>query len=158
MNATKWALTRGLSLLWIAVCAAAPWGCKHDVPITGAPTRPVDERTLGVWVSGDGKETMRVARWDEDEYAVFYEGEMYRAFHSDVGQAPFVTIQDLTSDRKYTYMKYRLDEDGRRLILWMVREEVVPEGSSDSALVRHLLEKHAANPDLLGEAVPFVKR
>src|SRR6266513_6510162 len=49
------------------------------------------------WVSLDGKENMRVRRLDDSTYVVYYDGDLFRAYHSDVAEIPFATVQDLNS-------------------------------------------------------------
>jgi hypothetical protein len=53
---------------------------------------------LGNWVSSDGKENMRVRRLDDSTYVVYYDGDLFRAYHSDVAETPFTTVQDLNSN------------------------------------------------------------
>jgi hypothetical protein len=87
-------------------------GCQYDVPITSGPPRNVDERLLGDWTSLDGKENMKVRRLDDSTYVVYYDGDLFRAYHSDVGDTPFATVQNLNSrDRKYAYIIWKLSDD-----------------------------------------------
>jgi hypothetical protein len=68
----------------VCLCALAFNACEYDVPITSIPTRKVQEQLLGNWVSLDGKENMRVRRLDESTYVLYYDGDLFRAHHSDV--------------------------------------------------------------------------
>jgi hypothetical protein len=118
----------------------------------------VQEQLLGNWVSLDGKEDMRVRRLDDSTYVVYYDGDLFRAYHSDVAETPFVTVQDLnSSDRKYAYVIWKLSDDGRDLRLRNVNDKVVPKETRDSATVVALLIKNAGNPELLGEEIEFKK-
>ena len=57
----------------------------------------------------DGKENMRVRRLDDNTYVVYYDGDLFRAYHSDVAETPFASVQDLnSSDRKYAYVICKL--------------------------------------------------
>jgi hypothetical protein len=52
----------------------------------------VQEQVLGNWISQDGKEHLRVRRLDENIYIVYYDGDLFRAYHSDVADTPFVSV------------------------------------------------------------------
>lgn len=132
--------------------------CEYEVPITSSPTRKVQERLLGNWISQDGKEHMRVRRLDDSIYIVYYDGDLFRAYHSDVADTPFVSVQDINSnDRKYAYVVWKLSDDGKHLGLRNVNRKVVSKESRDSATVAALLTKSARNPELFGEAIEFTR-
>ena len=132
--------------------------CNYEVPITISPTRNVQEQLLGDWTSSDGKEQMKVRRLDESFYVVYYNGDLFRAYHSDVADMPFVSVQDLNSkDRKYAYVVWKLADDGKHLSLRNVNDKVVPKETKDSAAVVALLNKNARNPELFGEEIEFRK-
>ncbi len=141
-----------------AVCCFAFSGCDYEVPITASPTRKVDERLLGDWTSKDGKEKIKVRRLDDSIYIVSYNGDLMRAYHSDVAKTSFVSVQDIDSaDRKYAYLSWKLSEDGKRLSCRAVRNKVIPKEIKDSASVQKLLEKNLQNPELLGEEEQYTK-
>jgi hypothetical protein len=143
----------------IGVCCVACTACQYDVPITTAPTRKVQEQLLGDWTSADGKEHMNVRRLDESTYVVYYDGDLFRAYHSDVAETPFASVQDLNSnDRKYAYVIWKLSDDGKFLRLRNVNDKVVPKETKDSAAVVSLLTKNASRPDLFGEEIEFRKQ
>ena len=144
--------------LAISLCALAFNACQYDAPITSGPTRKVQERLLGDWTSNDGKETLKLRRLDDSIYIVYYDGDLFRAYHSDLAETPFATLQDLNSnDRKYAYVIWKLSDDGKFLRLRNVNDKVVPKESKDSATVVALLTKNASNPDLFGEEIEFRK-
>ena len=137
------------------VCFGA---CQYEVPITSSPTRKVDEQLLGNWTSADGKEKMKIRRLDDSVYIVYYDGDLFRAYHSDIDAMPFVTVQDLNSnDRKFAYMVWKLADDGKTLILRSVTDKVLPKTTKDSASIVALLKQNARNPELFGEEVSFNK-
>jgi hypothetical protein len=104
----------------------------------------VQEQLLGNWVSVDGKENMRVRRLDDSTYIVYYDGDLFRAYHSDVAETPFASVQDLNSnDRKYAYVTWKLSDDGKRLSLRNVNNKVIPKETKDSVAVAALLTKNA---------------
>jgi len=140
------------------LCILAFTACKYEVPITSGPTRKVQEQLLGDWASLDGKEKMKVRRLDDSIYIIYYDGDLFRAYHSDVAETPFASVQDLNSnDRKYAYVIWKLSDDGKRLSLRNVSDKVIPEETRDSAMVVALLTKNARNPELLGEEIEFNK-
>jgi len=148
---------RGLGVA-ACICTLAYSACQYDVPITSGPTRNVEERLLGDWTSADGKEKLKLRSLDDSTYAVYYDGDLFRAYHSDVGDIPFATVQDLNSnDRKYAYVIWKLSDDGKSLRLRNINDKVVPKETKDSARVVALLAKNAGNPELFGEEIEFSK-
>jgi hypothetical protein len=118
----------------------------------------VQEQLLGNWTSADGKEELKLRRLDDSVYIVYYDGDLFRAYHSDVAETPFATVQDLnSSDRKYAYMVWKLSDDGKNLRLRNVSDKVVPKETRDSDSIVALLTKNASNPELFGEEIEFKK-
>jgi hypothetical protein len=114
------------------------------------------ERLLGDWTSADGKEQMKVRRLDDSIYIVYYDGDLFRAYHSDIEGTPFATVQDLNSnERKFAYVIWKLSDDGKTLSLRNVSDKVIPKETKDSATIVALLKKNARNPDLFGEEIEF---
>jgi hypothetical protein len=140
------------------ICILAFTACQYDVPITSAPTRKVQEQLLGDWTSTDGKEKLKLRSLDDSIYVVYYDGDLFRAYHSDVAEMPFATVQDLNSiDRKYAYVVWKLSDDGKHLSLRNVSDKVISKETRDSATVIALLTKNAGNPELFGEEIEFRK-
>jgi hypothetical protein len=140
------------------VCILAFAACRYEVPITPSPTAKVQEQLLGNWVSLDGKENMRVRRLDDSTYIVYYDGDLFRAYHSDVAEMPLVSVQDLNSnDRKYAYVTWKVSDNGNRLTLRSVNDKVIPKETKESAAAAALLAKNARNPELFGEEIEFRK-
>ena len=118
----------------------------------------MQERLLGDWTSADGKEKLKLRSLDDSIYIVYYDGDLFRAYHSDIAETPFATVQDLnSSDRKYAYITWKLANDGKNLRLRSVNDKVVPNETKDSAGVVALLTKNASNPGLFGEEIEFKK-
>jgi hypothetical protein len=142
----------------ICLCILLFNACEYEVPITSSPTRKVQEPLLGNWVSLDGKENMRVRRLDDSTYVVYYDGDLFRAYHSDVAETPLASVQDLDSnDRKYAYVIWKLSDDAKRLSLRNVNRKVIPKETRDLATVAALLTKNVRNPELFGEEIEFRK-
>jgi hypothetical protein len=147
-----------LSGIAIVLCSLTLISCNYDVPITSAPTRKVQEQLLGNWRSTDGKEELKLRRLDDSTYIVYYDGDLFRAYHSDVAETPFATVQDLnSSDRKYAYVIWKSSDDGKNLRLRSVSDRIVPKETKDSVSVVALLTKNARNPELFGEEIEFRK-
>jgi hypothetical protein len=150
-----------IGLLGLIVSCLIYSGCQYEVPITAKPTRKIDERFLGNWISKDEKSgeivRMKVAKLDDDNYVVFFDKDLYRVYHSDVAGTPFVSVQDLDSrERKYSYSEWKLNNDGT-LVGRAVNDKVIPDETKDSATVQKLLEKNLKNPTLLQEPMKFTK-
>ena len=142
----------------IGVFFVACTACQYDVPITSGPTRKVQERLLGDWTSADGKEKLKLRSLDDTVYIVYYDGDLFRAYHSDVAETPFASVQDLNStDRKYAYVVWKLSDDGKHLSLRNVSDKVISKETKDSAAIVALLKKNAGNPELFGEEIEFRK-
>jgi hypothetical protein len=158
MNKPRSIIRKFTSGIIAAACLFAFIGCEYEVPLTSKPTRKVDERLLGDWISKDGKEKMKVRRLDDSIYIVSYNGDLFRAFHSDVAKTSFVSVQDIDSpDRKYSYFAWKLSDDGKRLGLRLVNNKVIPNENKDPESIQKLLEKNLQNPELLGDEEPFTK-
>jgi len=142
----------------IGICSLAFSACQYEVPITSAPTRKVQEQLLGNWKSSDGKEELKVRSLDDNVYIVYYDGDLFRAYHSDVAETPFVSVQDLNSrDRKFAYVVWKLSDDGKDLRMRSVNDKVIPKEIRDSTAIAALLTKNARNPELFGEEIEFRK-
>jgi hypothetical protein len=140
----------------VCLCILAFTACQYEVPITSNPTRKVQERLLGDWTSADGKEKLKLGSFDDSTYIVYYDGDLFRAYHSDVAETPFARVQDINSkDRKYAFVVWKLSDDGSHLSLRNVSEKVIPKETKDSATVVTLLTKNAHNPELFGEEIEF---
>jgi len=147
-----------MAVVVIGLCVLAFTACQYEVPITSSPTQKVQEQLLGDWRSTDGKEELKLRRLDDGVYIVYYDGDIFRAYHSDVAGTPFVTVQDLnSSDRKYAYVIWKLSDNGKDLRLRSVNDKVVPKETRDSATIVELLTKNARNPELFGEEIEFRK-
>ena len=118
----------------------------------------MQERLLGDWTSDDGKEKLKLRNLDDSVYVVYYDGDLFRAYHSGVAETPFATVQDLNStDRKYAYVIWKLSDNGKNLRLRNVNDKLVPKGTKDSATVVALLTRNAGNPELFDEEIEFRK-
>ena len=161
MNLVKPLIRKFTPLLLAVGCWLALCGCVYDVPITEKPTRTLDAQFLGNWTSQDGKTKMKVSQYDEYNYVVIYDGDLFRAWSSDVGGTPFFSVKNLdTTDAgsygKFYYSVWKVAADGT-LHARLVNDKIVPDATKDSASVRQLLKANLQNPDLLGDESVFVK-
>ena len=135
-------------------------GCIYDAPLTLNPTRRVDARLIGDWVSADDKETLKIRALDATTYLLILNGDPFRAFHSDFADVAFVTVQDLDDPaRKYAYLKYALSDDGRKLTAYAVSSETIPSSLKSSSEARRLVRANLENPKLfVDEPLELVRR
>ncbi len=141
------------------LCMVGTGGCIYDVPITADPTRNVEEKLLGEWVSKDGKNKLKVRRLDDSHYILSVNGYLFRAYHSDVTGTPFASVQEIeTRERRYAYVTWRLSEDAGHLRWRAVSRKVVLQGISDEAAVRALLEKNLDNAALYEDEQDYIKK
>ena len=124
MSSSNLAWLRGVGVA-IGLCPLAFTSRNYDVPITSGPTRKVEERLLGDWTSTDGKEKLKLRSLDDSVYIVYYDGDLFRAYHSDIAETPFASVQDLnSSDRKFAYVIWKLSDDGKNLRLRSISDKV----------------------------------
>jgi hypothetical protein len=138
-------------------------GCNYDFPLTPKPTQRVDARLLGEWVVVDkdsGKEEhLSVRQLDDTSYVVTFDGDIYRAFHSDYAGTAFMSVQDLNADnRKYVYFNWKLSPDNTQLTLVGVSNKVVPETVKDRGAMQKLIKANLANPALYGDPLTFTRK
>lgn len=142
----------------IACCCLVLAGCEYEAPITATPTRPVEEKLLGNWSAENGTEKMRIRKFDESTYVISYNGQLYRAFHSDVAETPFVSVQNVDSERRtYAFLTWRLEGAGKTLVLRSVNVKMIPKDVKDSPHIQSLLKKNLKNPALLNDEIQFVR-
>ena len=137
--------------------------CDYEFPATAGPTRGVDEKLVGDWITFDKDEhkdlAMHVRKLDEFNYVVSVDSDIYRAYHSDLDKLSLLSVQDLNSEsRKYLFYTWKLSADGKQLTLRRVTSELVPESTKDAVALQSLLNKNAANPKLLGEELMFTRK
>lgn len=135
-------------------------GCDYPVPLTEAPTRPVETQVLGNWIGvGDESSMLNLRQLDEHTYIAVIDGDAYRVHHSDFAGLPLVSAQDLnSSDRKYCLYTWTLQEEAKQLVLRRVNSRVVPEDAADSATLQRQLQQHRQDPALLGEEIRFRRK
>ena len=142
------------------ILAVLPLACDYDVPISSTPSQKVDARLLGAWTSAgsDKPEHMTIRQYDADHYVVLYDGELYRAYHTDAAGLPLVSVQNLNdAKRQYLFVSWRLSSDASRLTIRAVNTDVVPASTKDSDAIVKLIEKNRDNPKLFGEIAEYTR-
>jgi hypothetical protein len=151
------------STLAISIAFLALLGCEYDVPITSEPTRKIEPTLLGDWTSthlnnNDCKERLKVRKYDESSYIISLDGNLHRAWHSDVADIPFITVQNLDSpQRKYSYFRWTLSDDGKGITLHRVNSKLIPEDTRDSATVVNILRANVGNSKLFEDETRFTR-
>lgn len=131
-------------------------GCDFTVPLSTKPDRAIDDRLLGDWISPGA--WMKIRAYDGENYIVYHNGTAFRAWHSSVAGLPLITVKEIESkpaEGKFAYLVYEVADDGRRLNLRVVSDEVVSKKINDTAAMRQAIERHAKHPELLSEVFPF---
>lgn len=150
-----------LLLMWLTAAGCLLLGgCNFDVPIIGSPTRVVEAQLLGNWVpadkGGSKPNLMKVRQLDNFTYIVSCNGDLFRVYHTDLDNVPYVTVQDLESPaRKYAYFTWQLSPDGAQLTVQPVNARAIPPNIPDSSAMRRFLSQNVDNLNLLGEPVVF---
>jgi len=158
----KMRLASRAGLFAAAVYCLSFAGCIYEVPITAQPTRKIDEKLLGTWTGKSEKnkdETvkMKVVKLDDSNYIIEFDNHLYRAWHSDVANTPFFSVQDLEDkEKQFSYSTWKLNDDGT-LVGRSVSDKVVPDETKTSKEVQLLLEKNIKNPGLLNEPMTFTR-
>src|SRR5438105_1937292 len=132
MPAVRW--------LGAAVLATLVSSCVYEAPLTPKPTAKIDDRLLGNWMeqkSDSFPETnLKIRKLDDGNYFISYNG-FYRAFHSDLGENHFVSIQNIDSaaekERKYTIAAYELKDGGDTVVIRALNDKIIPETLKTSA-------------------------
>ncbi len=142
-------------------CVLALFACNYDAPITSAPTHKIDKRLIGSWSlanTGEKTEHLTVRPYDDSNYVVWYDGDLFRAFHSDVAGMPLMSVQNLNdSERKYVYVAWQVSDDGQRLTLKAVSTDVIPTTVKDSAAIEKLFEANRDKPKLFGDSAVYTR-
>lgn len=144
-------------------CAAALLllaGCEVDFPLTARPTRPVESRLTGDWVSADRTTRLLIRPWDATTYVAVIDDDIYRAFHTDHAGLPLIAAQEFDpAAGQFVHLVWKLSDDGERLTLRVLRDEVLRDSSANRAALQRAIEQNRDHPDaLLLESLEFQRR
>src|SRR3954465_11091186 len=85
-------------------------GCIYDAPLTESPTRKIDERLIGDWVSVEEKpDTIQIRKFDDSNFILIDGANIYRVFHSDFENISFLSVQNLDSSGSSARRRFRND-------------------------------------------------
>lgn len=158
MNLRNFGTRRFTIAVVLALVVLSLAACQYSVPITERPTRNVEIKLIGDWISTDGRETLKIRTLNHSTYVVSYNNVLFQVFHSDLLGISFLTVQELeTQNRSYSYLTYRLSEDGAKLYLRLVNDDVVPRETKDVTSIQRLLKRNVQNPALLRKEDEFTK-
>lgn len=158
MNLRNLGTYRSTIAVVLALVVLGLTACQYSVPITERPTRNVEIKLIGDWVSTDLRETIKIRTLSHSTYIVSYNNVLFQAFHSDLSGVSFLSVQELeTRNRSYSYLTYRLSEDGTKLYLRLVNDDVVPREIKDVTWIQRLLKRNLQNPALLRNEDEFTK-
>jgi hypothetical protein len=129
--------------------------CIYEAPLTETPTRKIDERLIGDWVSVEEKPSVVQIRKFDDSNFVLIDGEtIYRAFHSDIEGINFLSLQNLetkgSSARKFAFVDYRF-ETPDRIRARAVNRDVVPDTLRTTSELQKKVRDHLKDPHLFNK-------
>src|ERR1700704_5895577 len=120
-----------MRLLLVSLALFIFSSCIYEAPLTESPTRKIDERLIGDWVSVEEKPSVvQVRKFDDSNFVLIDGGTVYRVFHSDFEGVNFLSLQNLetngNSARKFAFIDYRFEQPNR-VRARAINKEVVPE-------------------------------
>ena len=137
--------------------------CIYEVPLTESPTRKIDERLVGDWVSVEEKPSViQIRRFDDSNLILIDGRSVYRVFHSDFEGINFLSMQNLeisgNSARKFAFIDYRFETPGR-VRARAVNKEVVPESLRTTPELQRFVHNHLNEPHLFNkEEITYTRK
>lgn len=137
-------------------------GCNYDFSLTATPSRKIEIKLIGDWVASDAgnkkPDLLHVRQFDDFTFVVSMDNEIYRAFHSDFADTPFLSVQDLNAgNRKYIYFTWQLSADATRLTLKGIRTDLIPEATKTAAEIQSLIKQNLKSPRLFQDELQFTR-
>jgi hypothetical protein len=129
--------------------------CIYEAPLTQTPTRKIDERLIGDWVSVEEKPSViQIRKFDDSNFILIDGGTVYRVFHSDFEGISFLSLQNLetngTSARKFAVIDYRFEQPDR-VRARAVSKDTVPESLRTPSELQKSLRAHLKDPQLFNK-------
>jgi hypothetical protein len=131
-------------------------GCIYDAPLTESPTRKIDERLIGDWVSVEEKpDTIQIRKFDDSNFILIDGANIYRVFHSDFENISFLSVQNLDSSgssaRRFAFIDYQFEQPNR-VRARAINKDVISESLRTTAEIQknlreHLQDKHLFNKE-----------
>lgn len=134
--------------------------CDFTFPLTETPTQHVRSPLLGKWtcVNSQPNDHMTISALDDKTYVVSYNGDLYRAHHSDVAGLPLMSVQNLNDcNRKYSYVSWELSADGQQLTVKTINSDVIGVTTAPGAAIVKIIEANRDNPALFNGSGHFAR-
>lgn len=167
------------ALAVLALCSFL--GCDYylsDVPITRKPVSEVKEELLGDWIiiddddsiiypgivvhmiESDPEEYLIIVKYMEDKGRTIDDGIVYKAFHSNVGDQHFLSVQNVLDnelDNKYIF--WRLEEVGKDSVVARYITDSLNIQFDKSKKLKSFIKKNKAvlENEYLSDAIPFYR-
>jgi hypothetical protein len=130
-------------------------GCIYDAPLTQLPTRKIDERLIGDWVSMEATPgTIQIRKFDDSNFILIDGGNTYRVFHSDFEGISFLSVQNLDSAggsaRRFAFIDYQFEQPDR-VRARAVNKEVISESLRTTAEIQKSLREHLPDAHLFNK-------
>lgn len=129
--------------------------CIYEAPLTKSPTRKVDERLVGDWVSVEEKPSVvQIRKFDDSNFILIDGRSVYRVFHSDFEGVNFLSLQNLetkgSSARKFAFIDYRFEQPDR-VRARAINKKVVPETLRTTSELQKRVRDHLKDPQLFNK-------
>ncbi len=136
--------------------------CIYEAPLTESPTRKIDERLIGDWVSVEEKPSqIQIRKFDDSNFVLIDGTQVYRVFHSDFGGLNFLSVQNLDSGgtyaRKFAFIDYRFEEPDRVRVR-AINKDVVPDSLRTTSDLQKIIRAHLKDPQLFNKEDIVYKR
>lgn len=155
-------------------------GCRYEVPLAPLSGLQLNHSVLGHWqqVSAPGdndkaNKRVTIARYTDDQYFLSYQTQnkdlYFRGYPIEVDGRRFVQIQFIgVSDgrlaaplRRFDVLRYEVnaerngEQNGDRLTVWNVNEELLPKDMDDSAMLKERFTARLDNEALFEKVGEF---
>ena len=142
---------RSLAILFALLLSS----CIYDAPLTDTPTRKIDERLIGDWVSVEEKPSVvQVRKFDDTNFVLIDGRNIYRMFHSDFEGINFLSLQNLdtngSSARKFAFIDYRFEQPDR-VRARAINKNVVPDTLRTSSALQQTVRDHLKDAQLFNK-------
>ena len=129
--------------------------CIYEAPLTKSPTRKIDERLIGDWVSVEEKPSViQIRKFDDSNFILIDGGSVYRVFHSDFEGVNFLSLQNLetngSSARKFAFIDYRFEKPDR-VRARAINKDVIPDTLRTTSELQKKVREHLKDPQLFNK-------
>ena len=129
--------------------------CIYDAPLTESPTRKIDERLIGDWVSVEEKPSViQIRKFDDRNFVLIDGGNVYRMFHSDLEGINFLSLQNLETNgdsaRKFAFIDYRFEQPDR-VRARAINKSVIPDSLRTTSVLQQSVRDHLKDAQLFNK-------